>query len=198
MPGEVQTRDMALLDYVTEDEATGAAREFYNRRSGRYDGVREEKGRSLYTELRLNNPAVVEAQHAFNRALLDSGLVDDDLWEVVMVAVAQANDCDYCAGSHRENLDLLVGLDDATIRAIADGDFSGLPERERVVADFARQCIDDPHRIGDDDVNRLREVGFDDADVIQLLAIVGYCDTANLIVNALNAHPADLDREFRY
>lgn len=198
MPAGAQPRDMALLEYVTEADATGAAREFYEQRSGRYDGVREAKGRSLYTELRLNNPAVVEAQHAFNRALLDSGLVDDDLWEVVMVAVAQANDCDYCAGSHRENLDLLVGLDDETIRGIADGDFSGLPERERVVAGFAQQCIEDPHRLRAEDVDRLRDVGFDDADVIQLLAIVGYCDTANLIVNALDAHPADLDREFRY
>lgn len=115
-----------------------------------------------------------------------------------MVAVAQANDCDYCAGSHRENLELLVGLDEAAIEALADGDFDALPDRDRIVAAFATKCIDDSHRIVDDELDQLRQVGFEDAHIIQLLTVIGYCDTANLIVNALNAHPADLDRSFRY
>jgi uncharacterized peroxidase-related enzyme len=189
---------MALLDYVTREEATGAAAAFYAARSDQYAALRDEKGRSLYTELRLNNPAVVEAQQAYRRALLDSGAVDESLFEIVMVAVAQANDCDYCAGSHLENLDLLLGLDDETVSAVGDGDFAALPARERAVAEFATACIEDPHRLDADDLDRLRAIGFDDADVIQLLAVAGYCDTANLLVNALNAHPADLERSFRY
>lgn len=189
---------MALLEYVTRENATGDAAAFYDRRADQYADLRDEKGRSLFTELRLNNPAVVEAQQAYRRALLDSGDVDEALFEIVMVAAAQANDCDYCAGSHLENLDLVLGLDDETITAVADGDFGDLPERERTVAAFVTKCIEDAHRIDADDIDRLRAVGFDDADVIQLLAVTGYCDTANLLVNALNAHPADLDRSFRY
>lgn len=189
---------MALLEYVTEENATGAAREFYETRASRYAELRDVKGRSLYTELRLHNPAVVVAQREFARAVLDSGLVDEDLFEVIMVAVAQANGCDYCAGSHRENLDLLLGLDDETIRTLAEGDFSALGERDRTVAEFATKCIDDPHRVDADEVDELRRVGFDDADIIQLLVVIGNCDTANLIVDALGAHPTDLNRSFRY
>lgn len=189
---------MALMSYVTEAEATGEARAFYEERAARYASLRAEKGRSLYTELRLNNPAVVRAQEEFSRAVLDSGRVDEDLFEIVMVAVAQANDCDYCAGSHRENLDLLVGLDDETIRSVADGDYRVLSEPERTVAEFAAKCIEDPHRIDADDIEALSEVGFDDADIIQLLVVIGNCNTANLIVDALDAHPNDLDRSFRY
>lgn len=189
---------MALLDYVTEERATGEARRYYEDRAARYADLREEKGRSLYTELRLNNPAVARAQDEFSRTVLDHGLVDEALFEVVMVAVAQANGCDYCAGSHRENLDLLVGLDDETIRTLAEGDFSVLSDRERTVAAFATKGIEDPHRIDADDIEALRGVGFDDADVIQLLVVIGNCNTANLVVDALNAHPTDLDRSFRY
>lgn len=198
MPVHPRIGGMALLEYVTEANATGDASAFYETRAGRYAGVRDRKGRSLYTELRLNNPAVVEAQRAYNRSLLDSGRVDADLWELVMVAVAQANDCEYCAGSHRENLDLLLGMEAATIRSLADGDFGVLSDDERAVAEFATGCVDDPDRVDAADVDRLRDAGFDDADVVQLLAVIGYCDTANLVVDALDAHPADLDREFRY
>lgn len=195
---------MALLDYVTEEDASGAARDYYERRSGqsgspgRYDDIRDEKGRSLYNELRLNNPEVVAAQDEYSRRLLRSGIVDENLYEIVMVAVAQANECDYCAGSHRENLDLLLEMDEKVIASVAEGNFDSLPERERIVAEFASRCIEDPHRVSEADIDGLRDVGFDDADVIQLLALVGQCNTANLFVDALNAHPADLDREFRY
>lgn len=189
---------MALIDYVTAADATGRAREFLEERAGRYAGVREDKGRSLYTELRLHNPAVIRAQHEYLESLLDSGPIDEALFEVVMVAVAQANDCAYCAGSHRENLALLLDMDDDTIRRVADGDYGGLPERARAVARFAEACIDDPHRLDEADLDRLFDAGFDEAGLIQLLAVIGYCDSANLVVDSLNAHPADLDREFRY
>lgn len=112
--------------------------------------------------------------------------------------MAQANDCAYCAGSHRENLDLLLGLAEETITGIADGDFGALGPRERTVAEFAQRCVENPHRIDESDLEPLFDAGFDEADLVQLLTVIGYCSSANLLVNALDAHPVDLDREFRY
>lgn len=171
---------MPHIEYVTDEDAS---------RSGLYDK------RSLYTEVRMHNPELVESQNRYHRDLMECGFVDEELFEYVMVVVAQANECDYCASSHRENLVKIEGLDEETVASIRNGDYSDLSEQQERILKFAEQVAENPHRITEDHVDALREVGLDDADVLQLLAIVGKCSTANLINTALDVDPADRDDE---
>lgn len=131
----------------------------------------------------------------YDEALFESGRVDEELFEFIMVAVAQADDCEYCAGSHHENLIALFDMDE-TVLALAEDDYSVLDEEQRAVVEFARQAALDPHRVGSFHVDALYDVDFENSDIIQLLAIVGTCNTANMIVSSLNVLPQDRGREF--
>lgn len=176
---------MALLEYVTEVTAT--------------EGIEDYMDQSWYTDesghhfrrIRLNNPPVLAAQDAFKEALMDAGRVDDDLFEVIMVVVAEANDCTYCAGSHRTFLAQRSDLSPAEADAIAEGTYDPLSDRDRAVARFADKAARDPHRIVEADIDGLHEVGFDAADVIQLLGVIGYCQLCNLIASSLDVDAND-------
>ena len=56
---------------------------------------------------------------------------------------------------------------------------------------FAQQVTEDPHRVTEAHVESLRDVGFDESDIIQLLAVIGTCNTSNMIVSSLNITPDD-------
>ena len=176
---------MALIDLPDPAALPANARDLYEEH--RYGNE------SPYRRVRLHNPAVLRAQRAYQEALFEAAPVDEELFEYVMVAVAQANDCDYCAGSHRLKLMSVAGIDEAVIDAMAERDYSSLDERECAVVEFAEQAAADPHRIGPAHIEALQAVGFDEGDIVQLLAVIGACDTANTTVSALSITPADRD-----
>lgn len=127
--------------------------------------------------------------------ILAAGPVDEELYEYIMVTVAQANECEYCLGSHRLKLLSIAGVPEETVAAMADGDYSDLDARTRAVVEFAEQVAEDPHRVTADHIEALWDVGFDESGLIQLLAAICSCDTANAIVSALSITPADRSDE---
>lgn len=173
---------MALLDLL-DPESSPELRELYE--SSRYGNE------SPYRQVRLHNPAVLQAQTEYQRALFAAGPVDEALYEYIMVTVAQTNDCDYCLGSHRLKLMSIAGISEDVIGELADGDYETLPERERAVVEFAEQVTDDPHRVTESHIEALQAVDFDDSDIIQLLALIGTCNTSNMIVSSLGITPED-------
>lgn len=177
---------MALID-LPDPDASPELREHYD--ASRYDNE------SPYRRARLHNPAVLAAQTDYQAALFEAGPVDEALYEYVMVTVAQANDCDYCLGSHRLKLMAIAGVSEAVVAELADGNYESLPDRERAVVEFAEQAAEDPHRVTEAHLQALFDAGFDESGVIQLLALVGTCLTANTIVSALGITPDDREDE---
>lgn len=172
---------MALIDYVSNEDVP----EEHLDRSA-YGGV------SAYRRIRLHNPAFLAAQDRFRERVLETGRVDGELYEFAMVAVAEANDCEYCAANHRTYLAERAGLDAEAVDALAAGDYSSLTPEQRAVVEFADQAARDPHRISDAHIGALFDVGFGEADVIQLLGVVGVCQLSNTIVSALDV---ELERD---
>lgn len=173
---------MALIDLI-DPESSPEFRELYE--SSRYDNE------SPYRQARLHNPDVLEAQTQYQKALFEAGPVDEALYEYIMVTVAQTNDCDYCLGSHRLKLMSIADVSEDVIEALADGNYETLDERERAVVEFAEQVTDDPHRVTESHIEALQAVGFDESGIIQLLALIGTCNTSNMIVSSLGITPDD-------
>lgn len=171
---------MALIELL-DPEASPEYRDLYQ--SSRYDHE------SPYWMAMLHNVEVLRALTEYRRAILAAGPIDAELLEYVMVVVAQTNDCDYCAGSHRLKLQSIGDVDEAVIDALADGDYSTLPDLERAVVEFAEQVADDPHRVAPAHLEALYRVGFDESDIVQLLAVIANCNTSNTIVSALGITP---------
>ena len=69
--------------------------------------------------------------------------------------VSRTNNCQYCLG-HQESKLLAAGLDEATIAAL-DGDWSEFDPAHRLAFAFARKLTYEPDRLGDGDIDALRE-----------------------------------------
>jgi uncharacterized peroxidase-related enzyme len=177
---------MALLNLV-DPESSPELRELYD--ASRYEN------KSPYRRVRLHNPDVLQAQNEYQDALFEAGPVDEALYEYIMVTVAQTNDCEYCLGSHRLKLMSIAGVSEKTIDELADGNYGTLSKRERAVVEFAEQVTDDPHRVTESHLDSLRAVGFDESGIIQLLALIGACNTSNTIVSSLGITPEDRSDE---
>lgn len=176
---------MALVDYVPPEDAEGRAREIL-------ESYRADHGESaLFNEALAHSAHVLDARYDYGTRLMDGGTVDRGLKEFVFVVVSEANQCEYCLGDHRNALVERFGADEAEVETVAAGAFDRLPDRKRAVAEFADQVARDPKRVSEAHLDALRAVGYDDAAVIELLAVAALAVSANTIVDALSIHPAD-------
>lgn len=193
---------MALLEYVGVEPDDERLRELFERDA-------ETFGRpSLFARMLAHSPETLSARQEYATALREAGSLEPKLVELAYVTVSATNDCDYCVASHTEQLVEHVGLPEATVEAVvsgrvaasasddSDGPTSETPteftERETAVVNFARAVAADPKRVGRDDIDALRAVGFDDDDgIVELVVSISAAVAANTITDALNVLPAD-------
>jgi uncharacterized peroxidase-related enzyme len=151
---------------------------------------------SLFARTLANNPDVLAARQEYVSTLAETGDLDERLTELVYTAVATANDCEYCVASHTDRLVEHSGLDDEIVTALADPDTEleeVLPERERTVVSVAKSIATDPKRVSSEDIESLREEGFDDESIVELVIVAGAGISATVVADTLNILPQDSD-----
>lgn len=176
---------MALLEYVSPDVDDERLQELFAADAETY-------GRpSLFARMLAHESDVLEARQRYVSRLVETGSLDTTLTELVYVAVAGANDCEYCVASHTERLVEHVGLQRETIDAVLTGEHDAFDDRERAVVEFARAVASDPKRVSGSDVESLGAVGFDDGDVVELVVVASAAVAANVVADALSILPQD-------
>jgi alkylhydroperoxidase family enzyme len=106
---------------------------------------------------------------------------------VLVAATASTRADSYCSLAWGTRLAGEIGAEAAS--AVLRGDDSGLDPADRALARWGRQIARDPNGAGPEDVEALREAGFDDAQVLAL-TVYAACRIAFATVNgALGARP---------
>ncbi len=176
---------MPLIEYPVLEDLDGETRDVLDR-------ARNAGGEiPAFPRMLANNPDVLKAALGQFAEVMYGGNLPPDLKQLAFVVVSQTNECTYCAASHGEELVNTFGHPAAHLEALAEQDHSGLSDRERAVAAFARQGARDPKRMSAEHLDALRAVGFDDADIIELLAVVAQASFANTIADAMHMLPGD-------
>ena len=104
--------------------------------------------------------------------------------ELIAVVVSATNGCGYCVAHHGPRLARLVG--DGLARAVAaDYREAELAARDRVLLDAAVALTCEPSERKLEDIERLREYGFDDAAIVRATSVAAYFNFANRIACAL-------------
>lgn len=106
-------------------------------------------------------PDILEGLSAFGASLYPGGLLPRALKERVIVAVSEANACQYCAASHLGTMKRL-GLEQTT----------GLTAQENAALDFTQEAIANPPRIEDELWARTRE-HFTEEEIVELTLLIG-------------------------
>lgn len=125
-----------------------------------------------------NSPAALQAMWGFFGAL-GAGSIPTRLGEQIAVAVADRNGCAYCLAAHTA-LGRKAGASAADMSAAQAGE-SADPATAAALR-FALQVVEQRGHVSGADVASLREAGFDDRQVVEILAHVAL----NLFTNYVN------------
>jgi uncharacterized peroxidase-related enzyme len=130
--------------------------------------VDEASGATNYELAFSQRPDVYAAWQGLVRAI--SGNMDLRRYELVTLAAARRLRSSYCMLAHGSVVlrEELLGADE--LRAVAtDHRAAGLAPAEVAVMDFAEKVVDDATSVTQEDVERLREHGLSDADVLDVV-----------------------------
>ena len=100
--------------------------------------------------------------------------------EMIALHVSKLNDCHYCVGSHRAVLEGL-GVDEATIGAVEVG--ASADARMSAVLAFAAKLTRNPGAVGQADVDSLRQAGWSDQTVEDVIGVVSLFAFLNRLVD---------------
>lgn len=125
-----------------------------------------------------NAPAALRSMWGSFGAL-GGGTLPAKLGEQIAIAVADRNRCEYCLAAHTM-LGRKAGATAAEMTAAQEG-HSTDPKTDAALR-FALKLVDQRGQVSGDDVRRLREAGFDDEGIVEIIAHVAL----NLFTNYVN------------
>ncbi|HDS1624436.1 carboxymuconolactone decarboxylase family protein [Stenotrophomonas maltophilia] len=125
-----------------------------------------------------NSPAALQSMWGAFGAL-GGGRLSPLLGEQIAVAIANRNACEYCLAAHTA-LGRRAGASSEQMAAAQIGQSSD--PATSAALDFALKVVEQRAQIADGDVQALREAGFDDEQIVEILAHVAL----NLFTNYVN------------
>jgi uncharacterized peroxidase-related enzyme len=115
-----------------------------------------------------NSPAAVQAYLGYSQALA-GGSLSPATREQIALAVSEANQCDYCLSAHTY-LGSQAGLSESDLLDARHG--TAADERTNAALVFARKVVDDRGHVSDEDVEQLRQAGYNDGQIAEIVANV--------------------------
>ncbi|QDH70284.1 carboxymuconolactone decarboxylase family protein [Marilutibacter alkalisoli] len=163
---------MSRIPLVSIDTAPAASQPILQAIHGAF-GVTPAMFRAV-----ANSPAALSSMwNSFGA--LGSGRLGARLGELIAVAVANYNDCHYCLAAHTA-LGRKAGASSAELSEAQQGRSDD--PRTAAALDFALKVVSKRAQVDAADVDALRAAGFDDGEVVELLAHVAL----NLFTNYIN------------
>jgi len=163
---------MNKINALSPEQATDKARlnlEIVNKKLGRIP--------AMYAVM-ANSPAVLDAYVKFNGAL-NAGTIGSKLAERIAVASAEHNGCTYCLSAHSffgEKAGISkTELEDA--RRFHAGD-----AKINAALQFEKKLLETPHDISPADAGPLRQAGYTDGEILEIVANT----VRNIFTNYIN------------
>jgi uncharacterized peroxidase-related enzyme len=117
-----------------------------------------------------------------------SKVLDMKTRESIALAVSEVNSCNYCLGVHS------LGAEHARMSAdeivLARKGHASDPKRDAAVQ-FARKVIETRGQVGDADVTTVRDAGYTNANIMEIVVLVAMYSLTNFFNNVV-----DLENDF--
>jgi uncharacterized peroxidase-related enzyme len=152
---------MAFIELVSDDDATAEARSLF-------DAAEQERGHvPNYLRLFAHRPAVYDAWRGLLGSVTEN--MDARRYELVTIAAARKLGSTYCTLAHGKVL-LDRFLDAGQLHdAVLDHHAANLDGVDVAVMDLAEKVADDATAVIPADVERLRELGLTDAEILDVV-----------------------------
>lgn len=163
---------MTKIKVIKPEAASEAAKvtmEMVNKKLGRVP--------NMY-QVMANSPAVLEAYVKFNGAL-SGGTLGNKMAELIALATAETNTCSYCLSAH-SFFGAKVGLSEEQM--LEGRTFHSQDEKMNAGLLFAKKMLNNSKEISSADIEPLRNFGYSDGDILEIVANV----IRNIFTNYIN------------
>ena len=166
---------MPRLNLVYPDSATGKAKELLGAVNAKLGMVPN------MTRAMANSAAVLEGYLQLSGSL-GHGVLSPKVREQLALTVSEVNGCDYCLAAHSA-VGKMVGLTSDQIHDSRLG--TAVDPKTEVLLQFARKVVDARGRVSAQDLAEVREAGFDDGAIAEVVAHVALNVFTNYFNNAV-------------
>jgi len=115
--------------------------------------------------------------------------------EMIAVVVSAANKCEYCINHHAEALNHYWKDKDSLEKFRKDYRLLDLKEKELCMLAHARKLTLEPHKITENDINRLQDNGFSDEEILNINLVASYFNFVNRIALGLGVQFSDEEKK---
>lgn len=168
---------MTRLNALSPDEATGKTKELFNVIQGKL-GMVPNMMRTMG-----NSSAVLEGYLNLSGAL-GSGALGAKTGELIALAVAESNSCNYCLSAHTFIGKNLVKIDEDTLNEARYGNSNDT--KINVALTFAKTLVSKNGLVSHDDVQLVKAAGYTDGEVGEIVAHVALNIFTNYFNNTAN------------
>jgi len=172
---------MAWIKVIREGEAEDdRLRTFYKKYGDPFEGV------DNILKIHSLNPESLWHHYDLYKQLMTgkSGLSRMQR-EMIAVVVSKANDCYYCLTHHRESLFQLTKNETLCDTVASDYRNADVAEKDVALMSFAESLTRQPGDMGHSDVKALREAGFRDGDILDIVQVTAYYNFVNRMAQGL-------------
>src|SRR4030095_9057879 len=173
---------MTRLKAVSPEAATGKTKELYTVIKGRL-GVVPNMMKTMG-----NSSAFLQGYLHLSDAL-SGGSLGAKIGELIALAVAEANACNYCLSAHTYLSANLVKIDQSAIEAARTGESTD-PKTDAILK-FAKILVNKKGQADDSDVYAIKQAGLTDGEIGEIIGHVAL----NLLTNYFNI-VADTEIDF--
>lgn len=134
-----------------------------------------------------HSPTLMRAYWEKTKGCLLAGSLPYVLKEMVVFVVSRENGAAYCAACHAHavlQMDPTLTYNDLVTILDPTGSVP-LPAAHRAAVDFAARMAQDPNALRDEDFHALTDVGFDDAEIKELLGVIDLAMMFNCYTSAM-------------
>lgn len=135
-------------------------------------------------EAKLNN-----FTRFYNELMLGPSLLSELEREMIATVVSSYNRCFYCLVAHGQAVRELSGDPELGELMALNYRAAILSPRHRAMLDFAWKLSEAPATIGDPDRDALREAGFKDAEIFDIIDVAAFFNYTNRAAHGLDMAP---------
>ncbi len=182
----IGTERLCWLRVPAEDEVPGEVRELWEAPLERLGFVPN------VLRVYALRPRHLRLWHEFYEDLMrgESGLTKAER-EMIAVVVSTLNRCHYCMVSHGAALRKLTGDPILVEQLRTNYRYARVEPKERAMLDFAVKLTEQSHRCTDEDVEALREAGWNDEEIMDIAEVTAMFNFTNRLASGLGWRPND-------
>jgi uncharacterized peroxidase-related enzyme len=131
----------------------------------------------------VHQPEVLKQRSvAFNSIMYAPGGMPRAERELGATVVSRINGCVYCASVHAQRFEQLAKRTDAIVQVFNDPHTAGTSERERAIVQFSIALTRAPDKVTSADIQALKDVGLNEAEILDLMHSVAIFAWANRLM----------------